>query len=159
MVRIIAGCLLLTVGSVVLMTNSQEFRNLYGEPDLERYIARPGISVTIEYGSDHLPCNAMIEPPQRLGYTQEQVPLIPSDTVTEVLEEIVPVATRGKELNAILTQSGCNKVHMTDYENVFIMRSTHTCDSLSHDQDARTIITFKRDICPKPETAFTVTRP
>jgi hypothetical protein len=38
------------------MTNSQEFRNLYGEPDLERYIARPGISVTVQYGSDHLPC-------------------------------------------------------------------------------------------------------
>jgi hypothetical protein len=50
MVRIIAGRLLLTVGSGVLMTNSQEFRNLYGEPDLERYIARPGNSVTVTCG-------------------------------------------------------------------------------------------------------------
>ena len=157
--RIIAGCLLLTVGSVVLMTNSQEFRNLYGEPDLERYIARPGISVTVEYGSDHLPCNAMIESPQRLGYTQEQVPLMPSDTVTEVLEEIVPVAMRGKETNSMIHVSGCNEVHMTDYENLFIMRSTHTCDSLSHDQDVRTAITFKREICPQPRTPFTAARP
>jgi len=29
------------------------------------------------------------------------------------------------------------------------MRSTHTRDPSSHDQDVRTAITFKRDICPK----------
>jgi hypothetical protein len=149
MMRIVAGCLLLSVGSVVVTTNSHEFRSLYGEPDLERYIARLGISVTVEYGSDHLPCNALIEPPRRLGSTQEQVALMPSDNVTEVLEEIVPVAARGKETNTILHQSGCNVTRMSDYENVFIMRSTHTCDPSSQDQDVSTAITFKRDICPK----------
>jgi hypothetical protein len=74
---------------------------------------------------------------------------MPSDTVTAVLEEIVPVAMRGKETNTIIHQSGCNVARMTDYENVFIMRSTHTCDPSSHDQDVGTAITFKRDVCPK----------
>jgi hypothetical protein len=45
--------------------------------------------------------------------------------------------------------SGCNEARMTDYENGFIMRTIHTCDSSSHDQDVRIAITFKRDICPK----------
>ncbi len=109
----------------------------------------------MEYGSDHLACHALIEPPQPLIYTEEHVPLMPSDTVTEVLEEIVPVAMRGKETNAMIDVSGCNLARMTDYENEFIMRSTYTCDPSSRDQDVRTAITFKRDICPKPKTPFT----
>ena len=147
--RIITGALVLTIVSLSLMQSSQEFRNLDGEADLERFIARPGISVSVEYGSDHLACNALIEPPGPLGYTQEQVPLMRSDNVTEVLEEIAPVATRGKQTNTIIHQSGCNVIRMADYEKVFIMRSTHTCDPSSRDQDVRTAITFKRDICPK----------
>jgi len=38
---------------------------------------------------------------------------------------------------------------LIDYGNVSIMRSTHTCDPFSLEQDIRTAITFKRDACPK----------
>jgi len=147
--RIVAGCLLVAVGGVVLPQSTQDLHNRYGEPDRERFAARPGISLTVEYGSDHLACYALIEPPQPLTYTDEHVSLMPSDTVTEVLEEIVPVAMRGKETNTLIHVSGCNVARMTDYENVFIMRSTHTCDASSPNHDVHTAITFKRDICPK----------
>ena len=83
---------------------------------------------------------------------REQVPLMPSESVSEVLEEVAPIAMRGKEVFAGVHVSGCNQAHITDYENVSIMRSTHTCDPSSHDQDVRTAITFKRAICPKPKT-------
>jgi len=124
--------------------SSQELHNRYGEPDRERFSARPGISLTVEYGSDHLACNALIEPPQSLTYTEEHVPLMSSEVVSEVLEEVAPVAMRGKEMSAGSFQSGCNVARVTEYENVSIMRSTHTCDPSSHDQDVRTAITFKR---------------
>ena len=55
-----------------------------------------------------------------------------SEGVSEVLEEVAPIATRGEKINAAIDFSGCNESHMTDYENVFIMRSTHTCDPSSH---------------------------
>ena len=145
----IVGCLLLAVGSVFLTQSSQDLHNRYGEPDRERYSARPGISLTVEYGSDHLACYALIEPPQPLTYTKQYVPLMSSEGVSEVLEEVAPVAMRGKEINTFTSQSGCNVARVTDYENASIMRSTHTCDPASHDQDVRTAITFKRDICPK----------
>ncbi len=157
--RIIVGCLLVVAGSVVLTQSSQELHDRYGEPDRERFSARPGISLTVEYGSDHLACNALIEPPQPLTYTEEHVPLMSSERVSEVLEEVAPIAMRGKEINAAVVVSGCNEAHVTEYENVSIMRSTHTCDPASRDQDVRTAITFKRDICPKPKTPFTVNRP
>jgi hypothetical protein len=113
----------------------------------------------VEYGSDHLACNALIEPPQPPNYTEEHVSLMSSEGVSEVLEEVAPIAMRGKEVNASVLVSGCNRARVTEYENVSIMRSTHTCDPSSHDQDVRTAISFKRDICPKPKTPFTVNRP
>jgi hypothetical protein len=126
---------------------------------MERFTARPGISLAVEYGSDHLACQVLIEPPQSLIHQEEQARLMSSEGVSQVLEEVAPIATRGKEISSGSFVSGCNEARMTDYENVFIMRSTHTCDPSSHDQDVRTAITFKRDICPKPKTPFTVTRP
>jgi len=156
--RIVAGCLFVVVGSVVLTQSSQDLHNRYGEPNLEGFTVRSGINLTVQYGSDHLMCQALIEPPQSIIYQEEQAQFMSSEGVSEALEEVVPVAMRGKETNTLTHESGCNVVHMTDYENVFIMRSTHTCDPSSHDQDMRTAITFKRDICPKPKTPWT-TRP
>jgi hypothetical protein len=147
--RILAGSFLIMTASFFLSQSSQDFHNRYGEPDRERFAARPGISLTVDYGSDHLACHALIEPPQPLTYTEEHVPLMSSERVSEVLEQVAPIATRGKQISTSLTVSGCNQVRLTDYENVLIMRSTHTCDPSSEDQDIRTAVTFKRDICPR----------
>jgi hypothetical protein len=158
--RIVAGSLLVAVGSVLLTQSSQEFHSRYGEPDMERFAARPGISLAVEYGSDHLACQVLIEPPQSLIHQEEQARFMSSEDTSQVLEEVAPVA-RGKEINSgsFSFTSGCNTARVTEYENVSIMRSTHTCDPSSHDQDIRTAITFKRDICPKPRTPFTVNHP
>jgi hypothetical protein len=152
--RIVAGCLLFAVGSVLLTRSSQEFHSRYGEPDIERFAARPGISLAVEYGSDHLACQVLIEPPQSLIHQEEQARFISSESASQVLEEVAPIAMRGKEINSGIFVSGCNEARMTDYDNVFIMRTTHTCDASSLDQDVRIAITFKRDICPKPKTSF-----
>jgi hypothetical protein len=117
---------------------------------MERFTARPGITLTVEYGSDHLACQISIEPPQSLIHQEAQARLMSSEGVSEVLEDIVPVAMRGKESTGdVIVSRGCNEYRVTDYENVSIMRSTSTCDPSSADQDMRTVITFKRDICTK----------
>jgi hypothetical protein len=157
--RILIGSLLIVTAGVLLSQSSQDFRNRYGEPDRERFAARPGISLTVEYGSNHLACYALIEPPLPLTYSEEHVPLMSSEGVSEVLEHVAPIAMRGKEINSASFVSGCNEARMADYENVSIMRTIHTCDALSRDQDVRTAITFKRDICPKPKTPVAVGRP
>jgi hypothetical protein len=74
--RILAGCLLVAAVSVVLPPSSAELDNRYGESDLERFMPRPGIGLAVQYGSDHLTCQVLIEPPQPLVYTKEDVPLI-----------------------------------------------------------------------------------
>jgi hypothetical protein len=157
--RTLVASFVIVTASVLQSQSSQDFHNLYGEPDRERFAARPGISLTVEYGSDHLACHALIEPPQPLTYPEERPPLMSLEGVSEVLDEVAPVAMRGKEINASVLVSGCNEAHVTEYENVSIMRSTHTYVPASRDQDVRTAIIFKRDICPKPKTPFTANRP
>ena len=147
--RILERSLLIAAASFVLTPSSQDLHNRYGEPDMERFIVRPGIDLTAEYGSDHLACQALIEPPQSLVHQEEQPPLMSSDGVSEVLEEIAPATMRGKEILAAIRVSGCNEAHINDYEKVSIMRSKHTCDPSSPDQDVRTTVMFKREICPK----------
>jgi hypothetical protein len=157
--RTLVASFLVVTASVFLSQGLQDFHSRYGEPDRERFAARPGVSLTVEYGSDHLACQALIEPPRSLTSTEEHVPLMSSVGVSEIVEEVAPMAMRGKEINVVVLVSGCNEAHVTEYENVSIMRSTHTCDSASRDQDVRAAITFNRDICPKPNTPFTVNRP
>ena len=114
----------------------------------------------MEYGSNRLACQVVIEPPQSLIHQEEeQAGLMSSEGASQALEEVAPIAMRGKQINSGIFVSGCNEARMTDYENVFIMRTVHTCDSSSHDQDVRVAITFKRDTCPKPKAPFTVNRP
>lgn len=148
--RIGAGYLFVAVATAVLAPGSPNFHSLYGDPDIERFSARPGISVTVQYGSDHLVCQAIIEPPQQLLHTdEEELPLTSSEAVTEILEVISPTAERGAQLNRILTFSGCNEFTILEYENVSIMRSTHNCLPVKPEREMRATVAFKRSACPR----------
>jgi hypothetical protein len=89
--------LVVVTTSVMLAQSSQDLHARYGESDRERFAARPGISLTVEYGSDHLACIRLIEPPQPLTYAEEHVPLMSPEGVSEVLDEVAPAAMRGKK--------------------------------------------------------------
>jgi hypothetical protein len=145
--RFLIACFVVAAASAALPQTSNEFHSRYGEPTLQRFQARPGIGVTVEYGSDHLACRALIEPPQPLFDSEEHLPLMSSSAVTEILEEIVPAQVRGKETGRSITAIGCNEFEIVEYGNVSIMRSTHNCLPLKPERDMRATISFKRDIC------------
>src|SRR6266550_195767 len=65
---------------------------------LESFLARPGIGLTVEYGSDHSACGGLIEPAHPLFHPEESLPLMSPDTVTEILEEVVPVSHRRRNV-------------------------------------------------------------
>jgi hypothetical protein len=148
--RVFIKCYLIAAASVVLAQNSQELHNRYGEPDRERFAARPGISLTVEYGSDHRACSALIEPPQPLTHSEEDVPLMSSEAVTEILDEIAPPNLLGKETGKSLVNRGCNQVQILDYEDASIVRSTHNCLPLKPEREIRATVVFKREACRKP---------
>ena len=73
--------------------------------------------------------------------------MMASETVTDVLDEVVPVATRGKKTGEFHMVSGCNVVDSTEYENVWITRSTHNCLPVKPEREVRATVIFKRDTC------------
>jgi hypothetical protein len=72
-------------------------------------MVRPGIALTVEYASDRLACDALIEPPQPLLDAEEQVPLVSSAGVSEVLEPVAPVAMRARRLVGRLRRAAATK--------------------------------------------------
>jgi hypothetical protein len=147
--RTFIGCVVIAASGIALAPSSQELHNLYGEPRVETLSARPGIDLTVEYGTDRSACQMLIEPSKSLYGNEEQGTPMSSASVSEILEEILPGVERGKHINRIVNMSGCNEAEILDYENVSIMRSKHTCDPLSQNQDVRTTIRFKREACSK----------
>jgi hypothetical protein len=88
---------------------------------------RPGRGLTVEYGSDRLACDVLIEPPRPLLRTDEHDLFMSSEAVTGVLDEVVPLSMREKNLRKFDSEIGCNKSEDTEYENVSITRSTNEC--------------------------------
>jgi hypothetical protein len=154
--RMTATCFLFAAASAALSLSSADLRSRYGEPNMERFLVRPGISLSVEYGSDHLTCVARLESPRPMLANQDlQVPLMPSQAVSEVIEEVVPTAMRGKLVNSGSFQSGCAVGWFRDYDNVSIMRATNGCEPDSPNRDASTTVNFKRDVCPKQQPLVT----
>jgi hypothetical protein len=152
--RIIPGFLIVAIVSFGLAPSSPEFHNRYGLSDLERFTVRPGITATVQYGEDHLACQIKIEPYQPVIHPYEPMPsmrLMSSEEVAEILEEIVPRATRGKEISNGGFQASCGAVNVNEFENVLIVRGESACTATNLVRDTSTQIVFKRDICPKVE--------
>lgn len=146
--RYILGCVL--AGAVgLLLSQSSDFHNRFGEPTGESFTAGPGTSLTVQYGSDRLVCQALVDPPQMLLHGDESVPNMSSDEVTKILEEIAPDQVRGKELNRAITNAGCNQFTIMEYENAVITRSTHDCLPLQPNREMRATVSFKRAVCQR----------
>ncbi len=156
--RILANCIIVAALSAAV-ASSQQLHGRYGEPDLERFEVRAGLSLTAQYGSDGLACQARIEPPESLVGESQPRPLMSSQDVIDVLEEIAPIAKRGKLIsNGSLQSSACGVGMFSDYQNVWILRAVQECSTPTDKRDVSTLISFKRDICPKSKTPVSVTR-
>ena len=145
--RVSIGCFVLMAACFGAAQTSQELHSQYGEPDIERFTARPGIGLTVEFGSDGLACQELLEPLQPLLHREEQASFMSSDVVTEVLEEIAPADIRGKDTGKTITMSGCNAFEIVEYEHLWITRSIHDCVPSSPNRDVRAVVAFKRDVC------------
>jgi hypothetical protein len=144
--RLFTYWLFLAMSSLLTAQTAEDLRSRYGEPNRERFLVRPSIAVTVEYGADRLACRMLIEPPKPLLFEAKQV-FMSYDVVTELLEELVPLTSRGNEGLTMLDQFGGSGFRVTNYDNLAIERSTHNCAQLKPDCEERASITFKRYAC------------
>jgi hypothetical protein len=104
------------------LQTSQDLRHKYGPPDAERYVVRPGIVMTVAYAKDGRPCEILIEPRHSLVSTGTLSKPMPSDKITEILDEVLPPGLRGRLLQDITFTGSCNSIRNIDYETVRISR-------------------------------------
>ena len=145
--RIVLGSIVLLAAYLASPQSSRELRSRYGEPDIERFIVRPGIALTVEYGSDGLACEMLIEPPLPLFHGDQQTLYMSSDEVTSVVDEVVPISVRGLQIGNFIQEMGRNRYELTKYENVSIGRSTDTGVPQKAEHEMRVNIIFNRDVC------------
>jgi len=146
--RVLLGSFFVLAALLVSSESSRDLHSRYGEPDIERFVVRPGIGLTVEYGSDGQACQMMIEG-QKMLIAKEQPPKgMSPDVVSGILDEIVPFSVRGNEVGNAVESMGCSEVHIQEYGNVWISRSTDNCLPLKPDREMGVRICFKRPSCP-----------
>jgi|SRR5882762_7218063 len=153
--RILVACLLIVATSLPVAQTSQKLRVRYGEPDIERFTVSGDIGLTVEYGSDDLACQMVIERKRPLLHSEQTLTYMSPEAVGDLVDEIVPPTSRGREVNTLLESMGCAEVRAVEYENVWIAHASDMCVPLKPERESRATMVFKRPACPvSPYTQF-----
>jgi hypothetical protein len=146
--RIIATCLLIVSFNLPLAQTSKTLRERYGKPDIDRFTAAGDIGLTVEYGSDGQACQIVLERKQPLLHSEQVRNNMAPEEVSEVIDELVPPASRGHSINSILESMGCAEGRIEEYENVWITRHSDMCVPLKRERESTATVVFKRKSCP-----------
>jgi hypothetical protein len=146
--RILATCLLVLSFGLPLAQTSQTLRDRYGEPDIERFTAAHDIGLTVQYGSDGVACHIVIERKQPLIHNEQVLNYMGPEAVNEIIDELVPPASRGRSINSILESMGSAEGLIEEYENVWIARHSDVCVPLKRERESTATVVFKRQSCP-----------
>lgn len=146
--RILISPLLIVATGLLGAQTSQHLRVRYGEPDIERFIVASDIGLTVQYGSDGLACQMVIERKQPLLHSEQSLTYMSPEAVGELVDEVVPRSSRGRELNSILESMGCAEGRIQEYENVWIGHFSDVCVPLKPERESRATVVFKRTACP-----------
>ncbi|HLJ50463.1 MAG TPA: hypothetical protein VKU01_30835 [Bryobacteraceae bacterium] len=98
--------------------NALFFRALYGQPIAEGFSPRTDVGMTVSHSPGRMPCALEIRP-------VSDAPFVPDDVLDGLLEEAVPVSTRGAKLDDLYTINGHAGQNFTEYAFVSITRLIH----------------------------------
>jgi hypothetical protein len=119
----------------------------YGEPDAERFLVRPGVTLMARYAGDRTACEMVIEPIRSIIPRAEPDKYIRPEVMDQIIDEILPESDRGKLLVGAVTKSGCNDLEIEDYENVTIHRFRHRSRLPNPEIEGKATITGKNPSC------------
>ena len=149
--RVFLPCLLVLFAGLSPTQSSSDLRSRYGQPDVERFTPAPDVGLTVEYGSDGLACQIVIERKQPLIHVQQEEKYMKPEFVSDLIDDIVPPSSRGKEVNSFLESMGCAEGRGQEYENVWISQYFNMCVPLKPERESRATVVFKRQACPRYE--------
>ena len=145
--RWFAACLLFLAIPFSKPTDTFDLRQRYGDPETERFRIRPDVTLAVSYGTDGKACVLNIKP--RKEFLEESVAneILTDETVDQLLEEIVPKSSWGKEtLPRIGVAGSCNgEISFSHYENIDLTVTSAFCETVKGVHGAT--VHFKRSAC------------
>lgn len=100
-----------------------ELRSKYGPPlARETFTPRPGIEMVVDYTANGNVCRIQLPP---IAPTSRDPRVSSPEGIDELLLELIPLSTRGKELGRFAAQAGVISVSFINYENVTIAVSAN----------------------------------
>ena len=140
--------LLAATAGLLLPLDSRDLRSRFGEPDMERYTTTNDIGLTVQYGSDGLACQILIERKRPLLSSNKAPEYMRPETVSVLVDDVVPPESRGRHLNSLSESMGCAEGRADEYESVWIARYTSMCLPLKPERESSATVAFKRPVCP-----------
>ena len=141
-----AFSVLFALGMLLPSDTSSDFNKRYGPPICETYLVRPAVVATVSYGKSGRACQIVVGPNPSVSLIKSRNLTIDSNQLTEVLDEIVPVAERGKVRMGTFVNMTCLPSNdcqgtQTDWAKVAICRNGGT------DDEHYATIQWNRDEC------------
>lgn len=102
------------------------------------------------YAGDRTACEMVIEPIRSMIPRGESAMHTRPEVVTEIIDEVLSEASRGKLLLGVVTESGCNDLETEDYENVTLHRFRHRCRLPNPEIEGQATIARKNTSCTVP---------
>jgi hypothetical protein len=129
--------------------DSSSLHARYGEATVERFVPTPQIELLVNYGADRQACEILIQPTSMSIFPAEKPfgPMMDETVVSQILEEVSPVLTRGKGGLSHVTKSGCNENSVEEFDMVTVSRTFHRCDPTNEKHELSAWVTFKRSVC------------
>ena len=152
--------LFLALSAIATAQSANELKGRYGDPDVERFLVRPGVRLMARYASDRTACEILIGPMRSIIPRNEAAIYIRPDVMTEIIDEVLPEANRGKLLRSFVTKSGCNEIETKEYEDLTITRFRHKCDLPNPEIEGEAMISRRSSSCAAPSDKLSgATRP
>lgn len=131
----------------VIRLSAADLHNRYGDPDVQRFPVRSGVTLSVTYGQNRAVCELVVEPTPSKIPREEPVKYMRPELMTEIIDENVPEANRGRLLLNLVSKDGCNEDETADYENVKIERFRQRCGLPNPEIESPTTITLKTQSC------------
>ena len=127
--------------------NATDLHARYGDPGVERFVVRPGITLMATYSTDQAACRMVVGPTRWIIPRNDPAQYMRPEDVSEIIDEVLPEANRGELLLGVVTKSGCNDYETMDYQNVIVSRFRHKCDLPKPEIEGAATVTRKGPPC------------
>jgi hypothetical protein len=128
--------------------NAADLHARYGEPDVERFIVRPNVTLMVAYGTNRAACQMVVERMRSIIPHDQPAEYMRPKVVTEIIDVVLPEADRGSLLLRTVTKSGCNEIENADYQNVVtVSHFRHKCNLPGPGIEGEATVTRKNPAC------------